>query len=104
MEVNKSVIAHKKAIYGDNFLEWANIVRELLGVDFDGVQMATIGYALKLSRKKAVTKVLNRELSVALINRDDEKIKELKKALDDTEQDLANYKWISENYLEYKEL
>lgn len=104
MKAKVSTIVKKKRKYGNSFpfmADTVNYVRQLEGREGTPVTIEDIIYALigmKIARSTKLLKLLSTTAQGS------EEFMELKKSLEDTELDLANYYWIKENYQDYLEL
>lgn len=104
--VDIELIKQRKNIYGDNFeciaKEWNRFLMKKLGVtnafrELNGAEVAAMMTLLKECRLD----VISEKLEFC----GDKKIAgKLKEALGDSLKDRDNYKWIAENYNNYKKL
>ena len=91
MNVDKQLIRNRKAMYGDNFeciaKKWA----------CEPETVCTMMAAMKQCRIDAIKEKMKGFPSPDLYLK-------LEKALQDSEDDMANYRWIANNYAEYQKL
>jgi hypothetical protein len=105
MKIDKEIIKQRKAIYGDNFPEiaelWTKYLNSKLGV------MGRFKVTEKdVAEMMALMKKVRIEKGQELISKETDPAKRemLLKGVEDSIKDMNNYKWIAENYNEYKEL
>jgi len=104
IRVDKEIIKQKKKIYGSNFEaiadKWTKYLNSKLGIcpngkfEIEPIDVAKMMVLFKEARYEVLKKIIEKNQN----NRN------YKRALEDTIVDLANYKWIGENYEEYKNL
>ena len=104
--VDIELIKQKKSIYGDNFeciaKKWSKFLKSKLGISsaFRGLNGAEVA-VMMLLMKECRLDVISEKLEFC----GDKKIAgKLKEALGDSLKDRDNYKWIAENYNNYKKL
>ena len=97
--IDKNIIKQRKNIYGDNFSCIANEWSFLFQKNITEKQVAEAMSLMKQCRMIAIKNKLEKTMSDDLMP-----LKKLNNALKDTIKDMNNYKWIAQNYEEYKRL
>lgn len=102
----KKTIQQRKKIYGDSFKEIARLESEYLGIKITPQQVAyklAILKQVRINFIKAKLQELKQDINFDTYIVQTQ-IKDLRAGLEDSLKDYSNYRWISENYVEYEAL
>lgn len=102
----KDTIKKRKAIYGNNFPQIAELESSYLGINITPQQVAYKLAILKQVRINFIKDKLQKieQNTIYGTNKIIEELKYLRDALEDSLKDYSNYLWISQNYAEYESL
>lgn len=104
----KDTIKTRKAIYGNNFPQIAELESSYLGIKITPQYVAYKLAILKQVRINFIKRKIEDLQNITLFHGYDYmrhlEIKQLRHALEDSLKDYSNYLWISQNYAEYEAL
>ena len=100
--VDKKIVAQRKRVYGSNFKDIADKFSKRLCIKVTSCDVAELMALMKDARIEAIEKKM--EVLENANTVDKKQILELDISLLDSRTDRDNYRWIAQNYPEYKEL